>query len=514
MKGESRYEARAPAAPPSLGELVAGKYRVERVLGQGGMGVVVVARHLQLGEKVAIKFPLARLAGRDDVLARWVREGRAAMRIRSMHVTRVYDVGVLETGQPYLVMEYLVGRDLAAVLADRGPLPLHEVVEHVLQCTEALAEAHAQGIIHRDLKPSNLFLTRGADGSPVIKVLDFGMAKTSYTGLETPVTGPAAVIGTPHFMAPEQMRADREIDVRADIWALGATLHTLLTGKPPFSGGSLVELHEAALLGPPALRTLRPDAPAALEAVLLRAMQVDPAARYLNVGELAEALAEVAPEHARVSALRVARVLSTMSRDAPPSESSLGPHAAEDATLSQSPATDSTAKASWLSVESTAGREVRIESASGAARSPQPRARRWMLPVAIVIGLAGTLGVVMGGLNKLRTRPRDPSTEQAAGTLSSPGSLGVPNTSSPPSAVPLFPSQPQPSSTARAAEHDAGVEPKAPSLRSLVSTNRSTVLDPSRPAPAIDAGPLVEERARARSPEESVPARDPLADPN
>jgi serine/threonine protein kinase len=170
----SRGRISPMVAPIGVGDVLAGKYRVERVLGRGGMGVVVAARHLRLGERVAIKLPAARMIARGDTVARMVREGRAAMRIRSEHVARVYDAGTLETGEPYLVMEHLDGRALGAILAAEGPLPIEAAVEHVLQACEALAEAHALGIVHRDLKPSNLFLTRRADGSPVIKVIDFG----------------------------------------------------------------------------------------------------------------------------------------------------------------------------------------------------------------------------------------------------------------------------------------------------------------------------------------------------
>ena len=149
-----------------VGNVIAGKYRVERVLGRGGMGIVVAAKHLRLAERVAIKFPLAQPHDRGLVVERLIREGRAAMRIRSEHVARVYDVGVLETGDPFLVMEYLVGRDLGATVDETGPLAVCDAVEYVLQALEAMAEAHARGIIHRDLKPSNLFLTRRPDGTP------------------------------------------------------------------------------------------------------------------------------------------------------------------------------------------------------------------------------------------------------------------------------------------------------------------------------------------------------------
>ncbi len=281
------------AAAPRIGDVIAGKYCVERVLGRGGMGVVVAARHLHLRERVAIKFLVEGRGRGADVVARFVREGRAAMCIRSEHVVRVLDLGALETGEPFLVMEYLVGDDLAAVVARVGHLPIEAAVVYVLLAIVALAEAHASGIIHRDLKPSNLFLARRADGSPVVKVLDFGVAKTLGDGADASATASSALLGTPVYMAPEQMRSRGAVDARTDIWALGVTLHALLTGAPPFPAGSMLEIHESILRGAPPLRQARPDAPAALEAVVLRCLQKDPADRYATVADVAEALAEV-----------------------------------------------------------------------------------------------------------------------------------------------------------------------------------------------------------------------------
>src|SRR4051812_31818578 len=164
-------------APVEAGRILAGKYRVERVLGEGGMGVVVAAMHLELEERVALKFLLPQMANNAEYVARFVREARAAAKIRSPHVARVSDVGRLEDGSPYMVMEYLEGADLARYLEQHGRLALEEAVTYVLQVCEALAEAHPIGIVHRDLKPGNLFRVQLSDGSPSIKVLDFGISK-------------------------------------------------------------------------------------------------------------------------------------------------------------------------------------------------------------------------------------------------------------------------------------------------------------------------------------------------
>ena len=298
----------------NVGEVIAGKYRVERILGQGGMATVVMAKHLRLHERVAIKIPHSELGGRGDIAERLVREGRAAMRIRSEHLARVYDVGVLATGRLYLVMEYLEGRDLGAILAERGSLPIAEAASYVLQALEALAEAHARGVIHRDLKPSNLFLTAHVDGSPLIKVIDFGISKIVASEQEPAFTRSDAVFGSAPYMAPEQMRSSCASDARSDIWAVGATLHMLLTGRPPFLGGSMVEIHERIQRGPPALRQACPDATPELEAILLRCMDLDPAQRYANVADLAAALAPFPAEQGRVSAERTNRIFQRASQ--------------------------------------------------------------------------------------------------------------------------------------------------------------------------------------------------------
>src|SRR6266542_4042743 len=183
------------SAPVSEGDLLAGKYRVERVLGGGGMGVVVAAHHLQLARRVALKFLLPEACSQPGSVERFLREARSAAQIGSEHVARVSDVGTLETGAPYMVMEYLKGDDLSQVLKTRGRLPLQEALDYVLQACEAVAEAHAIGIVHRDLKPANLFLTQRADGSPLVKVLDFGISKATVVGdmAGAAVTATAAV---------------------------------------------------------------------------------------------------------------------------------------------------------------------------------------------------------------------------------------------------------------------------------------------------------------------------------
>ena len=303
----------------TLGEVLAGKYRVERVLGIGGVGLVVAAHDMHLDQTVALKFLLPEALKNADAVARFVREARAARKIRSEHVASVFDVSTLPNGAPYIVMEYLEGADLARWLAERGPLPIELAVEFVLHAAIAVAEAHALGIVHRDLKPANLFCVRRSDGQLSIKVLDFGISKIA--GREGAVSGsPAAqghgathssaVMGSPHYMSPEQMRSSKDVDAQTDIWALGVTLFELVTGRPPFQAESITELAIAVANEPaPALRGLRPDAPAELEAVIANCLRKDPRHRYRNVAEFALALQPFAPKRAKASVERISGII-------------------------------------------------------------------------------------------------------------------------------------------------------------------------------------------------------------
>jgi serine/threonine-protein kinase len=297
---------------PAVDEVLAEKYRVERVLGQGGMGIVMAAMHLNLDERVAIKFLLPELASDPALVARFLREGRAAIKIRSEHVVKVLDVATLPGGTPYMVMEYLHGKNFEELLEEQGRLPAELAVDHLLQATEALAEAHALGMVHRDLKPANLFLAHRADGSPCVKVLDFGITKVvdPKTLVPLDVTKTSVVMGSPRYMSPEQMRSTRAIDARADIWALGVILQELVTGVAPFDGTTMPDLVAAILQDPPPpLRQLQPDAPEGLEQIITRCLEKDPVARYADVAELTEALAPFGTPSARLSADRVSRVI-------------------------------------------------------------------------------------------------------------------------------------------------------------------------------------------------------------
>jgi serine/threonine protein kinase len=298
---------------PTVGQVLGGKYEIERILGIGGMAAVFAATHLALRQKVAIKFLLPALSEDAGIVERFMREGRAAARIRSEHVVRVFDVDEVE-GRPYLVLEYLDGEDLAALVAE-GPQPVLRAVEFVLQVCEALAEAHVAGIIHRDLKPANLFLCHRADGSPCVKILDFGISKILRTedrdsGFRTLGTLPMTVMGSPHYMSPEQIASSTDVDERTDIWSMGAILHELLTGRPPFESGTITGLCARILTDrPPLLTKERADVPEALEAVVLRCLEKERVRRFANVAELARALVAFGPAEAEASAARISRVV-------------------------------------------------------------------------------------------------------------------------------------------------------------------------------------------------------------
>jgi serine/threonine-protein kinase len=319
----------------SPGDILAGKYRVEQVLGVGGMGVVVAATHVDLRERRAIKFMLPVHLDNREAVERFLREARASSRLKGEHVAKVHDVGRLENGAPYLVMEYLTGRDLRHRLQQRGALAVTDVALYLLHVCEALAEAHGAGIVHRDLKPENLFLTKRPDGTPTIKVLDFGISKMSGAGGDLAVTSTQAIMGSPHYMSPEQLRSSRDVDARTDIWALGVILYQLLTNNLPFEGENLTAVIASVIFGkftPPT--TLKSELPPALDAIIARCLERDLERRYPSVAALATDLLPFAPAAAGPALARIVRLLqpsrAPSSEGAPPSSS--------DAPVSSDPA--------------------------------------------------------------------------------------------------------------------------------------------------------------------------------
>jgi serine/threonine-protein kinase len=283
---------------PAVGEIIGGRFRVDRIMGSGGMGVVVAATHLELGHRVAIKFLHDGLAQNAEIVERFLREARAVVQLRTDHVCRVLDVSRLDSGAPFIIMELLEGNDLARIVTAQ-PLPLQTAVEYVMQACVALAEAHSAGIVHRDLKPANLFLTRRMDGGPLIKVLDFGIAKALADSSAVALTSDA-LMGSPGYMSPEQIESPRNVDARTDIWSLGVTLYQLLSRRLPFVGDTLPAIAVRISTAPPDPLEVDP----ALRAIVWRCLEKDRARRYPDVGELARDLARFGgPNSAALAAL-------------------------------------------------------------------------------------------------------------------------------------------------------------------------------------------------------------------
>jgi eukaryotic-like serine/threonine-protein kinase len=273
--------------PPIVaGQVIGGRYLVGTLIGQGGMGLVCAATHLGLESPVAIKVIRSDLRGDAEFVERFLNEARRAAALKGEHIAGVHDVGVLDTGEPYLVMERLEGVELEAYLRSVGPLEPKRAAELALQVCEGLEEAHAAGIVHRDLKPANLFLTRRSDGKEVLKILDFGISKAVAD--EAPSSLTSRPLGSPWYMSPEQMLDASSVDFRADIWSLGVVLFEFLTKTQPFDGKSITEVCAKVLTAPPPLpSTIRKDLDPDLEAIVIRCLQKERDDRYPDVRALA-----------------------------------------------------------------------------------------------------------------------------------------------------------------------------------------------------------------------------------
>jgi serine/threonine-protein kinase len=283
------------AAPVTPGDVIAGKYRIERVIGAGGMGTVVAAWHQQLNQPVALKFMLPAIAADPQAAARFQREARAAARLMTPHVGRVLDLDALPNGTPYLVMELLEGQTLAQHLLEVKRVEVKTALEWMQQALSALAEAHGLSIVHRDFKPANLFIAKRNDAQSIIKVLDFGIAKSVHPDIEKGLTGTSSqmLMGSPPYMAPEQVNPGKTVDARTDVWAAGVVLYELLSGETPFGGATVIDLLFAiANKTPRPLRELNPAVPPAIAQVVERCLSKDPAARHADAAALSQALSE------------------------------------------------------------------------------------------------------------------------------------------------------------------------------------------------------------------------------
>jgi eukaryotic-like serine/threonine-protein kinase len=363
------------------GTMIARKYRVERTIGRGGMGIVVEALHVDLDTRVAIKFLLPEFMSYSEASERFMREARAVAKLQTHHVARVLDVASLESGEPYMVMELLDGEDLACHAAEAGPLAIGECIDHIVQACEALAEAHTLGIVHRDLKPANLFLTRRPDGAPFIKLLDFGVSKmlTGDTG-NVSLTQTTTILGSALYMSPEQMRSSKSVDHRTDIYAIGACLFEIIGGRPPYFADSFPELCAKIYTEPPEpLQDLRPEVPDGLVEVLEKSIAREPEDRYQSVAEFVHALAPFAAPSTRITIAGILRQ-HALELDMPPPASRMSKLARSRVSAVGAPLSERGARAAHGSLSD----------------AEQPRRARMLLyvsvgAVAIALGAWGAL---------------------------------------------------------------------------------------------------------------------------
>jgi eukaryotic-like serine/threonine-protein kinase len=392
-------------APPP-GSVLAGKYRVERQIGSGGMGVVVEATHLGLGQRVAIKILDPELATAEENVARFFREARVAATLPSEHIARVSDVGQTEDGAPYLVMELLVGWDLAAEIARLGQLPVAAAVDWALEACEGLADAHAAGLVHRDIKPQNLFLAQRAGRPPILKVLDFGLTKDQGRVDGLSLTQPGSVFGTPQYMSPEQVLDAKNVDARCDQHALGMILFEMLTGRPPYEGTAASALFVViATANPPSARAMRPDVPGALNQAILRALAKQPDKRFASLAGFAQAIAPFGGPGAAAVAENVRRVLGG---------------AATTATVGADPGAgfgpgQAGPLPPRLDDEKTTTPNVRAPAASGAdLTSSSDLGRRRVQRAAITGGITIAVALAVGATVLFSGSPPDPSASHAS----------------------------------------------------------------------------------------------------
>jgi eukaryotic-like serine/threonine-protein kinase len=455
--------------PIAVGQVIAQKYRVDRFIGQGGMGVVVAAFYMELEQSVAIKFLLSESGVQGEGAERFRREARAAAKIHSEHVVRVFDFGLFDERVPYMVMELLHGYDLEQEIEQRGPLPIGEAASFVLQAIDAVAEAHAVGIVHRDLKPTNLFLSQRSDGSRVVKVLDFGISKSlsSNRPREVALTRTAAFVGSPLYMSPEQMRSARDVDARTDIWALGAILYVALTGQLPHPGSSLPEVCVAVMNSSPRpLRDFLPHAPEALEEVLLKCLAKEPSQRYSSVAELAEQLLPFAPE-CQAIVERAGRLLGGV------------PHPVSPTAFSRGSSIPSLSNQATPSTQRLSTSTPRVSSPPGATEAPWSKSgRKHSGPRRASLILGALFGITaLGALGFWSTRAKEAPVVAASSSLA--GARSVPSVQTTPVATEVHAALPAESNTAAAASSAVAAGPLPSS--STRSTPRAPAQGPARP---------------------------------
>jgi serine/threonine-protein kinase len=459
---------------PLPGEVLDGKYKIEKLLGEGGMGAVAKATHVLRRAPVALKFMSPAVLSMSGAVERFINEGVAASQIDSDHVVKVFDVGRLPSGSPYLVMEYLEGCDLSQLLErDGGRLPMLRAVNFTLQILRALQAAHAAGIVHRDMKPSNCFvITKDGDGD-FVKLVDFGISKVR-TGDDAPsgnLTRTNSALGTPLYMSPEQARSPKDVDQRTDLYSTGAILYEMLTGRTPYTSetGEFTEiLYKIFTTDPDPIRSFRPDLPDGFAAAVHRALLRDLGQRFASALDMAEAIAMYGDEKSQQLLARM-RGGKLGSASIVPGTSALGPAGSYAVMPSQVNARatgveDATAKT--FIAESIAPPQVQTDM--GATKEATQISPQDAKPARTGVAVAAMVGMALlaaGGVAVLKMRPAPEVTKDPGAVVAAPPPAQAAPTAS---LAPTPPPTALPSASASASAQANGEPPKAATAHATV----------------------------------------------
>ncbi len=499
--------------PFRVGELIAGKYRIDGTIGAGGMGVVLAATHLDLDRKVAVKLIRPELAADESIVERLLLEAKAAAKIRSRHVGTVLDVGRLDSssgqaGAPYIVMEYLEGEDLGALLHRCGRLSALETTDLVMQACEALAEAHQASIVHRDLKPENLFIVTTPDGGRLLKILDFGIAKQLGDPDRRALTNPSTAVGSPQYMSPEQMQAGA-VDTRADIWALGAILYEMLGGQPAFGGDTLPAVC-AKVLGaqPDPLHQHLPDIAPRLEALVMRCLSKDPNKRFASIAELAAELHPFGSAAAHASFRRVYAIATGSSVLPSGGQSSLGTTATTGPTLLADAGSAVNPAAGAATGPTEAGKST-VKAVSMIAETSSPKKGS---PLSFVVAIGAVLVVGGGAAFWVTMQERDAA--RADDSAAPDPSVAAAEPTPPPAATDATGTAAQPTDETANADQPSPPDGETPAAADAGAANAAPRGRPTTGAAATGAEAPVDSTPQPRATPRPRPSPKPRPKPS